>query len=135
MILVDSTVWIDYFGGRPTAEADYLDSVLSQDLILVGDIILAEVLQGFRSDHDFEQARRALQRFTQVSMVGPELAVRSAMHYRRLRRVGISVRKTIDCLIATWCIAHDVALLHSDRDFDPFERHLGLRVVHPGGAS
>ena len=131
MILVDSTVWIDYFNGRPSPETDYLDAALGRDLVLVGDIILAEVLQGFRSDRDFEMALRAFVAFEQISLVGPELAVQSAQHYRRLRRSGISVRKTIDCLIATWCIAHDVQLLHTDRDFDPFERHLGLRVVHP----
>jgi len=134
MILVDSTVWVDYFKGKPSPETDYLDAVLARDLILVGDIILAEVLQGFRSDRDFERARRALEGFEQVSLVGPELAVQSALHYRCLRRSGISVRKTIDCLIATWCIAHDVQLLHTDRDFEPFERHLGLRVLHPPSA-
>lgn len=134
MILVDSTVWIDYFTGRASAEADYLDSMLSRDAILVGDIILAEVLQGFRADRDFEQACQVLGAFEQVSLISPELAVQSAMHYRRLRRFGITVRKTIDCLIATYCIAQSVPLLHNDRDYDPFERHLGLRVLHPESA-
>lgn len=131
MILVDSTVWIDYFIGKSSAETNYLDTMLPRNLVLIGDIILAEVLQGFRSDRDFDQARQALEAFEQVSLVSPALAVQSAIHYRNLRRFGISVRKTIDCLIATWCLAHDVPLLHTDRDFDAFERYLGLRVLHP----
>ena len=131
MLLVDSTVWIDYFDGRATPQTDYLEEVLSQRLIVVGDIILGEVLQGFQQDQDFEQARRYLARFLQVSMLNPNLAVQSAAFYRQLRRQGITIRKTVDCFIATYCIANDCELLHNDRDFDPFEQHLGLRVVHP----
>lgn len=131
MLVVDSTVWVDYFNGLSTAQTDYLDIVLDQDLILVGDLILAEVLQGFRTDADFEQARRALGKFQQVNMVNPALAVFSARNYRALRRKGVTVRKTIDSLIATWCIENDVPLLHNDTDFDGYEAHLGLRVIHP----
>jgi len=97
----------------------------------VGDLILGEVLQGFRSDADFEAARRSLSKFTQVSMMSPELAVLSAQNYRALRKMGINVRKTIDCFIATFCIENGHALLHSDSDFNPFEAHLGLQVSHP----
>jgi predicted nucleic acid-binding protein len=129
MLLVDSTVWIDYFNGRFTPQTDYLDRILSDQLVLVGDLILAEVLQGFRDDTEFEQARQALGHFSQVSMVNPALAVQSARNYRTLRAQGVTVRKTIDCLIATFCIENDHSLLHSDADFDGFERHLGLKVA------
>lgn len=131
MLLVDSSVWIDYFNGAATPQTDYLHAVLAQREILVGDIILAEVLQGFRSDADFEAAQRALGRFSQVRMLDLDLAVQSARHYRALRKLGITVRKTIDCFIATYAIAHGHELLHADGDFDPFEAHRGLRVVHP----
>jgi predicted nucleic acid-binding protein len=130
MLLVDSSVWIDYFNGATTPQTDYLHAVLSQREILVGDIILAEVLQGFRSDADFEAAQRALGRFSQVRMLDLDLAVQSARHYRALRKLGITVRKTIDCFIATYAIAHGHELLHADGDFDPFETYRGLRVVH-----
>lgn len=135
MILVDSTVWVDYFNGIRAPHTDYLDSLLDQDIILVGDLILAEVLQGFREDADFEQARRAMGKFLHVRMVTPDLAVKSARNYCMLRRKGITVRKTIDSLIAAWCIEHRVPLLHHDTDFDGYEAHLGLRVVHPEALS
>lgn len=131
MILVDSTVWIDYFNGRATPETDFLDEILSTHLILVGDIILAEVLQGFRRDEDFEQAQRKLSGFIQARMLSPRLAVRSAENYRYLRKRGITVRATIDCLIATFAIEGRHELLHCDSDFDAFEKYLGLRVIHP----
>jgi predicted nucleic acid-binding protein len=133
MLLVDSSVWIDYFNGAITPQTDYLDVVLGGREIVVGDVILAEVLQGFRSDMDFEVARRALSRFRQVQILDTELAVQSARHYRALRKLGITVRKTVDCFIATYAIAAGDELLHCDSDFDPFEVHLGLRVVHPAG--
>ncbi len=131
MILVDTTVWIDYFNGRITPETTTLDKLLSTEKVIMGDIILAEVLQGFRSDQDFETARQALIRFSQVSMLNPDLAVRCARNYRQLRKVGITVRKTVDCFIATYCIENNLELLHSDRDFDPFEQLLGLQAIHP----
>jgi predicted nucleic acid-binding protein len=131
MIVVDTTVWIDYFNGLKTSRTDYLDDLLLHQPIIMGDLILCEVLQGFRSDSDFESARQVLIRFPQVSMLSTELAVKSALNYRDLRKVGISVRKTIDCLIATYCIESGNELLHDDRDFDPFETRLGLKVVHP----
>ncbi len=135
MILVDSTIWIDYFNGVSTPYTDYLDMILSQRFVLVGDIILAEVLQGFRSDRDFEQARDALTRFEVAALLSPSLALQSALNYRYLRKRGITVRKTVDCFIATYCIEQGHDLLHSDQDFDPFEEHLGLRVIHPLASS
>ena len=131
MLLIDSTIWIDYFNGVITPETNFLDHAFDEQLILVGDLILAEVLQGFRSETDFEQARLVLGRFQQASIVDPELAVQSARNYRLLRSQGITVRKTIDCLIATFCIEEGHELLHSDSDFDGFEQHLGLKVLHP----
>ncbi len=131
MILVDSTVWIDYFNGKITPYTDYLDDVVSVQPILVGDLILGEVLQGFRSDADFERARQAMNKFSLVSLVNPALAVQSARNYRILRKMGITVRKTIDCFIATYCIENGHNLLHCDADFDPFETHLDLDVIHP----
>ncbi len=131
MLLVDSTVWVDYFNGKITPETDYLDGILGIEEIVVGDIIMAEVLQGFRRDPDFEKAHQALMKFHQVNIVTADLAVQSARNYRFLRKRGVTVRKTIDCLIATYAIIHDLQLLHCDRDFYPFEQYLGLQVIHP----
>ena len=131
MLVVDTTVWVDYFNGQINPETNYLDQALSEELILVGDLILAEILQGFRSDKEFQHAQAALAKFEQTEMVNLHLAQQSAQNYRTLRKKGITVRKTIDCLIATFCIAENHTLLHRDADFDPFEEHLGLQVVHP----
>ncbi len=131
MLLVDSTVWVDYFNGTENPLTDYLHQIADKTPILVGDLILAEVLQGFRDDADFEKARRALGRFMQVEMVNSELALQSARNYRLLRRKGITVRKTIDSLIATFCIESGHELLHNDSDFDGYEKYLGLNVIHP----
>ena len=130
MILVDSSVWIDYFNGIANSQTDFLDRILGEQPILVGDLILAEVLQGFRRDDDFDAAHSALLSFQVVKMLNPDLAVQSARNYRVLRAQGVTVRKMIDCLIATYCIETNHMLLHSDRDFDPFEAQLGLNVVH-----
>jgi len=107
MLVVDSTVWIDYFNGVESPQTDYLHQIADQTPILVGDLILAEVLQGFREDSDFETARRALGKYIQVGMVNPELALQSARNFRLLRRQGVTVRKTIDSLIATYCIENE----------------------------
>lgn len=131
MLVVDSTVWIDYFNGVENPQTDYLHAIVDKTPILIGDLILAEVLQGFRDDADFEKARRALRRYTQTGMVNPDLALQSARNYRMLRRSGVTVRKTMDSLIATFCIENEHDLLHTDSDFDGYEKHLGLRVVHP----
>jgi predicted nucleic acid-binding protein len=131
MLVVDASVWIDYFNGVKNPQTDFLDTVLDNTPIIIGDLILAEVLQGFRHDPDFEKVRRALGKFMQESMVNPVLAVQSARNYRFLRQKGITVRKTMDSLIATYCIENDHQLLHNDSDFDGFEEYLGLRVIHP----
>lgn len=128
MLVVDSSVWIDYFNGRETEEVAALDSILGTEEILIGDLILAEVLQGFRHDRDFRRARRLFSAFRLAPMVGTRLAVRSAQNYRRLRRRGVTIRKTVDVLIGTFCIARGLPLLHSDGDFDPMVEHLGLRL-------
>jgi hypothetical protein len=131
MLIVDSTVWVDYFNGTENPQTDYLDQIADKTPILVGDLNLTEVLQGFREDSDFEKARRVLGKYIQVEMVNPELALQSARNYRLLRRKGITVRKTIDSLIATYCIENGHELLHNDSDFDGYEKHLELKVVHP----
>lgn len=133
MLVIDTTVWIDYFNGQINPETEYLDQALSRELILVGDLILAETLQGFRDDNEFDQALDALSKFEEVSMLDPQLARLSAQNYRLLRKKGITVRKTIDCLIATFCICGEHTLLHRDCDFDGFEQFLGLKVIHPTG--
>jgi predicted nucleic acid-binding protein len=127
--IVDSSVWIDYFNGTVSPETDLLDAALGQRELGLVDIILCEVLQGFRSDADFERARDALLVFPILNTGGQALAIQSAVNYRKLRQRGITVRKTIDCLIATFVIEEGHTLLHCDRDFDPFVSHLGLQVV------
>lgn len=131
MLVVDTTVWVDYFNGVENSQTDFLNTVLDKTPILIGDLILAEVLQGFRHDPDFEKVRRALGKYLQVNMVNSALAVQSARNFRFLRQKGITVRKTIDNLIATYCIENDHELLHNDSDYDGYEKHLGLRVIHP----
>jgi predicted nucleic acid-binding protein len=132
MILVDSSVWIDYFRGAATPQTDCLDHLLSGELLLIGDLILTEVLQGFASDRDFNQARSLLGALPVVPLVGSDVALQAARNYRQLRGLGVAVRKTIDTLIATSCTEHGYALLYSDRDFDPFVEHLGLMSALPG---
>ena len=130
-LLVDSSVWISYFNGTVTPETNYLHKNLGIEEIIVGDIILAEVLQGFRHQRDFDQAKSALLKFEVIEIVGKDTAIQSAVHYRTLRAMGITVRKTIDCFIATRCLENGFMLLHDDKDFDPFEQFLGLLVQHP----
>jgi predicted nucleic acid-binding protein len=132
VILVDSSVWIDFFGGTRTPQAEKLDVLLGTTRIAVGDLILAEVLQGVRDEREFQQVRKALDSFEQVDLVGREIAVQAAKNFRKLRDLGLTVRKTIDTVIATRCIESNYALLHSDRDFHAFELHLGLQVVSSG---
>lgn len=127
MILVDSSVWIDFFRGTVTPQTERLDALLSSELLVVGDLILAEVLQGFSSERDFNQARKLLTALDVVTLGGPEIAIQAARNFRTLRARGVTIRKTIDTLIATRCIESDYALLFSDRDFEPFVEHLGLR--------
>ena len=129
MILVDSSVWIDYFNGRKTTKTDWLDSALGNEQIIVGDLILAEVLQGFHSDKDFKTARKLLLAFPFMAMLGQELAIKIALNYRFLRKKGVTVRKTIDVIIGTFCLNYQLKLLHDDRDFDPMEKYLNLKIV------
>ncbi len=132
MILVDSSVWIDFFRNQPTAQADWLDRNLGVEGLVVGDLILAEVLRGFKDDRGFNEARRMLGRLEQVTLGGEEIAVEAAMNYRKLRSRGVTVRGTVDVIIATRCLKNGLRLLHSDRDFDAFAEHLGLQVVDCG---
>jgi hypothetical protein len=129
MILVDSSVWIDYFNGKTTPQTEWLDSALGIEIIVMGDLILAEVLQGFKSDGDFNKAEELLSHFRFMEMLGRELAIKSAQNYRLLRKKGVTVRKTVDVMIGTFCIQNNIPLLHDDQDFDPLAKHLGLDVV------
>jgi hypothetical protein len=129
LILVDSSVWIDYFNGAATPQADKLDGLLGREPLAIGDLILIEVLQGFDGGRDFVKSRRLLTSFAVIQIGGPEIAIAAAQNFRYLRKRGVTVRKTIDTMIATRCIESGYDLLHSDRDFEPFVEHLGLRIV------
>lgn len=131
MVIVDTTVWIDYFRGRRTAQTRWLDQALGVTRVGLCDLILCEILQGVQSDADAATVLAQMSAFDLLDTGGIDLAVASARNYRRLRTRGRTVRKTIDCLIATLCLRKGHELLHNDRDFDPFEAVLGLRVIHP----
>ncbi len=133
MVIVDTTVWIDYLNGVTSPEVEWLERECTRQRLGVLDIMLCEVLQGLSSDVEAAKVLRELRRFEVLETGGVELAVAAAANYRALRARGRTVRKTIDCLIATFCLVHDHALLHRDRDFDAFEAFFGLQVVHPGG--
>lgn len=130
MIVVDTSVWVDHLNDVATAQVTTLRDLVGMERVLVGDVILCEILQGLRSDREAESVERALRRFDIVPMLGIGVAVRAAAYFRLLRSKGITVRKTIDMIIGTFCILGSHILLHSDRDFDPMESHLGLRVIH-----
>lgn len=127
MILVDSSVWIDLFRNRSTSGSTALEGLLTKRRIAIGDLILTEVLQGFTTDAAFERARQILALAAPLTIVDDVVALQAARNYRTLRARGFTIRKTIDTLIATRCIVDDIPLLYSDRDFDPFVEHLGLR--------
>jgi predicted nucleic acid-binding protein len=129
LILVDSSVWIDYFKGTITSQTEMLDRLLGQQLLAIGDLILTEVLQGFDNERDFNEARKMLTSLVVVELGCQEIAIQAAKNFRALRRRGVTVRKTIDTVIATRCIQSGYDLLHNDRDFDSLARHLGLRVA------
>ncbi|MDP8983056.1 MAG: PIN domain nuclease [Acidobacteriota bacterium] len=129
MILVDTSVWIDYFRGSITPQTEKLDRLLASEPLAIGDLILTEVLQGFAGERDFDAARKLLTSLTVVELGGQEVAIQAVRNFRTLRKFGVTTRKTIDAVIATRCIESGYDLLHSDRDFDPFVKHLGLRVV------
>ena len=127
MILVDSSVWIDYFNGAETNETALLDEYLSSDTICIGDMILAEVLQGFRNDKEYKLAREMLSELPIYQIMTPDLALAGADNFRKLRKKGITIRKSVDNWIATFCIQNRIPLLFSDKDFNPYVEHLGLR--------
>jgi hypothetical protein len=129
MILVDSSVWIDYFNGKKTAQTDWLDVSLGNIPIIMGDLILTEILQGFKNDKDFKIAKDVLLRIPFVAMGGQALALESAVNYQLLRKKGVTVRKTIDVMIGTFCIHYRLPLLHNDTDFDPMVKFLKLKTV------
>jgi len=131
VILVDSSVWIDYFNGIPTWQTDMLDTYLSNVPVVIGDLILTDVLQGFRSNKDYETAKKFLSALPFRQIGGYNVAVQSAQNYRFLRRTGVTVRKTIDIIIATFCIMEGLILLHDDRDFDPMVSHFSLKTPTP----
>lgn len=134
MILVDTSVWVDYFNGVANPHTAYLDEILGVEPIGVGDLILAEVLPGFRTQRGYRKAKSVLLDLSVYEMVGIERAIRAADNYRVLRAKGVTARKTIDTLIATFCIERDFPLLFADRDFDPFVAHLGLRAALPASS-
>ena len=130
MVIVDTTVWIDYLNGVSTAQTDWLDAEIARQRLGLTDLILCEVLQGVRDERQATQTRQELLKFEVFETGGIQLAIAAAQNYRNLRARGRSVRKTVDCLITTFCLMNDHALLHNDRDYDPFEEFLSLRVIH-----
>jgi predicted nucleic acid-binding protein len=129
VIVVDSSVWIDFLNGRNARPVRRLQALLGVEEIIVGDVMLCEVLQGLTTEHDARRVELVLRRFAIVSMAGDAIAVLAARNFRHLRRRGITIRKTIDLFIGTWCIQNRTALLHNDRDFRPMAQHLGLMEV------
>ncbi len=128
MILADTSAWIDYFRGIVAPHTDLLDLELARSRIITGDLIIAEFLQGFREDREYMEARQIMDSLEYRDLVGRDIALAASQNYRILRRAGITIRKTIDVIIATYCIENDIELIHNDRDFDPMEEKLGLRI-------
>ena len=129
MIIVDSSAWIDYFNGKKTRQTDWLDSALGSTPVIMGDLILTEVLQGFQNNKEFKVAKELLLGMPFMPMMDRAIALKSAENYRVLRKRGVTPRKTIDVIIGTFCVHYQLPLLHDDRDFDPMVEYLGLRVV------
>jgi predicted nucleic acid-binding protein len=129
VVLVDTSVWVDYFNGTTSRPADRLDTLLGTGAVLTGDLILTELLQGFTRDADYRRARSLMDELPCADLVGRAVALHAAQNYRTLRSRGVTVRKAIDVLIATFCIVNDHVLLHADKDFMPLKRHLGLQVL------
>ena len=128
MIIADTSAWVDYFRGIDAEHTNLLDVELSRNRIGTGDLIIAETLQGFRNDLDYQNAKSLMDSLEYFDLVGREVAISAGQNFRLLRREGITVRKTIDVLIATFCIMNDFELIHNDRDFEPFSERLGLRI-------
>ena len=129
MIVVDSSVWIDYFTGTKNKQTDKLDEILGQEPVAIGDLILTEVLQGFRQDKDYNTARALFDELIVFDMLGKNRAIKSAENFRELKKKGVTIRKTVDVIIATFCIEQKLPLLFSDKDFKPFVKYLGLVAV------
>ncbi|HLH11524.1 MAG TPA: PIN domain nuclease [Methylovirgula sp.] len=129
MILVDSSVWIAHLRGLRTPATVKLEAAASREPLLIGDLILLKILQGARDESHAAQIERGLRQYALVPLLGADLAPRCARNYRKLRELGITIRKTADIVIGTFCIEHHHALLHDDRDFGPMEKHLGLMVA------
>jgi hypothetical protein len=130
MIVVDTSVWIDYVNGVHTAQTDILDKELQERRVVTGDLIMVEFLQGFRDNKQFQTAKMLMNSLEYYDFVGKQMATKAAENFRLLRKKGVTVRKTIDVLIATFCIEHGFELLHNDRDFEPMKEILGLQVKH-----
>jgi predicted nucleic acid-binding protein len=129
VILVDSSVWIFYLNAKSTQETEFLESILGKSPIVMPDLVYSEILQGYREDFVFQETKKFLDEFPFAILGSRELALISAQNYRFLRKKGITIRKTLDCYIASYCISKNIPLLHSDRDFDPFVEHLGLKSI------
>jgi len=129
MILVDSSVWIDYLRGLATTQTMQLGAQIGREPLLVGDLILCEVLRGVRSGPQARRVEASLRRFQLVALADPDLAVKAADNYRQLRGRGVTIRSVVDLFVGTFCIERGHALLHSDRDFEPMERFLGLQTA------
>ena len=128
MIVADTSVWIDYFRGIDAPHTNALDDELQINRIITGDLIITEFLQGFRNEKDYSEAKNIMDALEYRDFVGREIALKAVQNFRNLRTRGITVRKTIDVIIATFCIENNFPLIHNDRDFDPMEQHLGLNV-------
>lgn len=129
MIVADTSVWIDYIKGIKAPHTDILDQELLRNRIITGDIIIVEFLQGFKDEKDYNQAKEIMNSLEYRDFMGKEIAYKAAQNFRKLRKKGITVRKTIDVIIATFCIENDFPLIHNDKDFDPMEQYLGLKVI------
>ena len=129
MVLVDSSVWINYFNGKNTWQTEILDQMISQIPLFTGDLILTEVLQGFREENEYKKAKEVMSILAFQQLGGYEIAIKSAENYRKLRKKGITVRKTIDVIIGTFCISENIPLLHDDKDFEPMVKYLGLKSI------
>ena len=129
MVLIDSSVWINYFNGIITWQTEILDQMLQQIPVYTGDLILTEVLQGFRRDTDYQKAKEIMSILPCKNLGGYDIAIQSAKNYRKLRKKGITVRKTVDLIIGSFCINENIPLLHDDKDFDPMAQYLGLKTI------
>lgn len=126
MILVDTSIWIDFFNGKITTETNLLDNALAEGNVIIGDLITLEILQGIRNDHEYNKTKKALGTLEQFELFGSSMVIECSDNFRSLRKKGLTIRKTADLIIASFCIKNKIPLLYSDRDFIPFSKHLGL---------